>query len=152
MKNKALAYLFVIIGAVIIVASLYFVISYLSFIGNVMIQFFSANSTAKMSDCGIVMPAELIAIRDQFPTTIIPALYLGLPIVLLLIAGSMFLGGYYWGRGASEAESLARKKRREEIDAEVARRTGQASEKAAKPPAEEAEEEEERPRPKPSRK
>lgn len=151
MKNQALAYLFVILGAVIIVASLYFVISYLSFIGNVMIQFFSANSTAKMSDCGIVMPAELIAIRDQFPTTIIPALYLGLPIVLLLIAGSMFLGGYYWGRGTSEAESIARKKRREEIEAEVARRTGKAPKDEEKP-GEAEEGEGERPRPKPSRK
>lgn len=133
MKNQALAYVFGLLGIVIIVASLFYVISYLSYIGNVIIQFFSVNSTAKMSDCGIVMPSELIAIRDQFPTTIIPALYLGLPIVLILIAGFMFLSGYYFGRHALGTEVTAHRKKQEEIEAEVARRTGQAPKKEEKP-------------------
>ncbi len=147
MKNQALSYLFGILGVLIIVASLYFVISYLTFIGNVVIQFFSVNSTQKMSDCGIVMPPELIALRDQFPTTIIPALYLGLPVVLILIAGSMFLSGYYLGRHAVGMEFAAHRRRQEDIEAEVARRTG-AQKKAGKP-QEEEEEEEEEPAPKP---
>ena len=121
-KNKILSVLFGVAGIILLVASLYLAISYLSYIGKVMIDFFSSNNIQTISECGVVIPHEFTEIRDQMPSTILPAVYLGIPLTVLLISILMFFSGYYLGRHKVESELDAHLQREEEIEKEVKKR------------------------------
>ena len=123
-KNKILFLIFGIIGIVLIIGSLYFAISYLSYIGKVLLDFFSANNVQAISECGVVIPEEFTEIRNQLPATILPAIYLGIPLALILIAGAMFVSGYFFGKHKVEMEIDAHLKREEHIEEEVTKRVG----------------------------
>jgi hypothetical protein len=129
MKNKLLSMLFGVIGIVIIVASLYFTITYMSYVGSVVIEFLSTNNVREITDCGVIVPAEFVNMRDQFPTTILPMLYLGLPIVLILISAAMFASGYFFGKHTVERQVDEEISRQEEIEREVEKRTGKKAKK-----------------------
>ncbi|NYZ61135.1 hypothetical protein H0O01_05570 [Candidatus Micrarchaeota archaeon] len=132
MKNKILAVVLGLVGAILVLASLYFAISYFSYLGKVIIEFFSANNMNNLASCGIVVPAAFTEIRDQFPTTLIPMLYLGIPLFLVAISFIMFGSGYFYGKHSMESEAEARRQREEHIQREVERRVGG---KAQAPPS-----------------
>jgi len=136
MKNKILAVVLGLVGAVLVVASLYFAISYLSYLGKVVIEFFSANNMDNLASCGIVVPSAFTDMRDQFPTTILPMLYLGIPLLVVAISFIMFGSGYFFGKHSMEREAEAHRQREEHIQREVERRTGgkPPAQPAAKPP------------------
>ena len=154
MKNKLFAMLFGIIGILLILGSLYFAISYVSYLGKALIDFFSANNVQAISDCGVFIPEDFTEIRNQIPTTILPAVYIGIPLALILIALMMFLSGYFFGKHKVERDFDAEVRREEEIEQEVEKRVGRktgkeaqkkekgTSKKARKAPEEEPEEEE----------
>lgn len=101
------------------------------------------------------MPAAFTEIRDQFPTTILPVLYLGIPIVVVVISVLMFLSGYYFGRHMSEREAAAHREREEHIRREVERRIGgkpEAVQPEKKVPEKPAAKLPEKPRPLPPKK
>jgi hypothetical protein len=130
-----------VLGAVLVVASLYFGISYLSYLGKVVIEFLSANDIQTLTSCGVVVPPAFTEMRDQFPTAILPMLYLGIPLLLVIISMVMFGSGYYYGKHRMENEAEARKQREEHIQREVERRTGARpapSEMEKKPPEKQA--------------
>ncbi|HNT61150.1 MAG TPA: hypothetical protein PKJ97_04200 [Candidatus Bilamarchaeaceae archaeon] len=122
MKNKALSILLGILGVAVIIGSVYYALTYFSYLGNLLISFFSANSAQDFSRCGIFVPEGFGELRDQIATTILPMVYLGVPLVLLLMSALMFGSGYYFGRHRSETESLMVKRREEDIKREVERR------------------------------
>lgn len=132
MKNKILSLLFGIIGVILIIACLYFTISYLSYIGKVLIDFFSANNVQAISECGVFIPDEFTEIRNQIPSVILPAVYIGMPLSLLLLAGLMFFSGYFFGKHKVESELDAHIRREEEIEDEVEKRVGGKKEKHEK--------------------
>ena len=129
MKNKVLSLVFGILGILLLIVSLYFAISYLSYIGKVLIDFFSANNVQTISDCGVVIPDEFTEIRNQIPSTILPAVYIGIPLSLILLSALMFFSGYFFGKHKVESELDAHIRREEEIEEEVKRRTGGKKEK-----------------------
>ena len=124
MKNKILSILLGIIGAILIITCLYFAISYLSYIGKVLIDFFSANNVQAISDCGVFIPEEFTEIRNQIPSTILPAVYIGMPLALILLAVLMFFSGYFFGKYKVESDLDAHIRREEEIEDEVQKRVG----------------------------
>jgi len=132
MKNKVLSLLFGIIGVILVIACLYFTISYLSYIGKVLIDFFSANNVQAISDCGVFIPDEFTEIRNQIPSTILPAVYIGMPLALILLAVLMFFSGYFFGKHKVESDLDAHIRREEEIESEVQKRTGGKKEKHEK--------------------
>ena len=132
MKNKVLSLLFGIIGVILVIACLYFAISYLSYIGKVLIDFFSANNVQAISDCGVFIPDEFTEIRNQIPSTILPAVYIGMPLSLILLAVLMFFSGYFFGKHKVESDLDAHIRREEEIEDEVQKRTGSKKEKHEK--------------------
>ncbi len=150
MKNKIFSLLFGILGVILIIACLYFTISYLSYIGKVLIDFFSANNVQAISNCGVFIPDEFTEIRNQIPSTILPAVYIGMPLSLILLSVLMFFSGYFFGKHKVESELDSHIKREEEIEEEVKKRVGgktpekkKGKEKKAKGKKEKEEKEEE---------
>jgi hypothetical protein len=131
-KNKLVSLVFGAVGVIILIASLYYTISYLSYVGGVVIEFLSTNNVREITDCGVNVPYEFIEIRDQFPSTILPTLYLGLPVILILISVSMFVSGYFFGKHKLEMEIEGEISKQEEIEREVERRTGKKKPEARK--------------------
>lgn len=129
MKNKILAIVLGAIGAAMVIAGLYLAISYFSYIGKVIIDFFSANNMDNLASCGIVVPAAFTEIRDQFPTTLLPMLYLGIPLFLVALSLVMFGSGYFYGKHSMEMEAEAHRQREEHIQREVERRMGAKAQK-----------------------
>jgi len=124
MKNKILSFVLGLVGAILVLASLYFAISYFSYIGKAIIDFLAANNVENLTSCGIVIPSAFMDIRDLFPTTILPMLYLGIPLLLVAISFIMFGSGYFYGKHSMENEAEAHRQREEHIQREVERRTG----------------------------
>jgi len=133
MKNKILSFVLGLAGAILVVASLYFAISYFSYIGKAIIDFLAANNVENLTSCGIVIPSAFMDIRDMFPATILPMLYLGIPLLLVAISALMFGSGYFYGKHSIENEAETHRKREEHIQSEVDRRIAMKS-PAAQPP------------------
>lgn len=129
-----------IIGVVLLVGSIYLAISYVGAIMNAMIDFVATNSGA-ISRCGITMPDEIVQLKDQVATTILPAIYLGIPLAVVVISAVMFAGGYYYGKGSIVDQMKRERKHEEEVEEEVERRIGTKKQRSKKEPEEEEEEE-----------
>lgn len=140
-KNKLISLFLGIIGALLVIGGLYVAIFYLNYFGQGLIEFVSVNNVESISKCGIVVPDMFLQLRDQFATTILPVLYLGVPIAIILISAIWFLSGYYFGKSRIEEDLEGREKRKKEIEEEVQKRVGKG--KMKKEPEEEYEEEEE---------
>jgi hypothetical protein len=104
MKNQILSILFGAVGVIFVLACLYVGITYLGFIGNVLIDFFTAGNIQSMNECGIATPQEFIDVKDSLPTTLLPAIYIGIPLSLIVTSALMFFSGYYLGKHNSEQE------------------------------------------------
>ena len=122
MKNKIMSYILSIIGTVIVIGGLYLLISYLSFLGKGAIDFVSANNVDTISRCGIVVPEMFIQLRDQFATVVVPVLYLGIPVAMILVSIIWFFSGYYFGRYSVQEDLELEKKKKQEIKYEVEKR------------------------------
>jgi hypothetical protein len=144
MKNKILAILFGVIGVIAVVACLYAGVTYLGFIGKALIEFFSPGNISAMNGCGIATPQEFVDIRNQLPTTLLPAIYIGIPLSLIIISALMFASGYFYGKHNFEQGLGDKKKRDAEVEQEVSRRL---EKKSTRSMIEEPEEEEEKPAP-----
>jgi len=107
-------------------------VTYLGFIGKALIEFFSAGNIQSMNECGITTPQEFVDIRNQLPTTLLPAIYIGIPVSLILISALMFFSGYFFGKHTVEIELDAHIKREDEIEDEIKRRTGKKKEQHSK--------------------
>jgi hypothetical protein len=135
-KNKVISLILAAVGTVFVIGGLYFTISYLNTLGQGVIDFVSVNNVNTISRCGITVPEKFIEFRDNFATAILPALYLGFPIAVILISVIMFLSGYYFGKCRVEEELEKEVRKQKEIEEEVKKRV------AAKKPKEKTEEEE----------
>lgn len=138
-KNKLISIILGIIGAALIIGGLYFLIYYMNYFGQGLIEFVSANNVETISRCGIVVPDMFLQLRDKFATAILPVLYLGIPISVILISAIWFLSGYYFGKSRIEEEHEGKEKRKKEIEEEIQKRVGKKEEE---PEEEELEEEE----------
>jgi uncharacterized membrane protein len=139
-RTKFSGFVLGIAGVVLLAVGIYLAISYVGTLMNAMIDFVSKNSGA-ISNCGITVPDEIAKLKDQVATTIIPGLYLGIPLATIVIAVIMFAGGYFFGRGSYQDQLDRKKKQEEELEEEVERRIGKKGQGSTKEPEEEEEEE-----------
>jgi hypothetical protein len=130
-----------IVGIALLAGSIYMALTYVGAIGNIMIDFFSTNSGA-ISRCGISVPDEIVQMKDQVATTIIPGVYLGIPLAVIIISVIMFAGGYFYGRGSYQDQLGKEKKHEEDVEKEVRYRVGKKKQMPKKEPEEEEEIEE----------
>jgi len=121
-KNKFISLVLAVVGGAFIIGGLYFVISYLNNIGQGVIDFVSVNNVNAISKCGIIVPEKFIELRNNFATVLLPILYLGFPIAVIIIAAIMFLSGYYYGKSKIEDDMERELRKQREIEEEVKRR------------------------------
>ncbi len=121
-KNKLIGIILGAIGAILVMGGLYFAIYYLNYFGQGLIEFISVNNVDTISRCGIVVPDMFLQLRDQFSTSVLPVLYIGFPLAVIITAGIMFLSGYYFGRSSHEEDLESVEKREKEIEEEVQKR------------------------------
>lgn len=141
-RNKFMGIILGLAGLLILVGGLFLAISYLGTLMKGMIDFISANAN-RISQCGITVPDMFVELRDQFATLILPMLYLGIPVAVIVISVLMFYGGYFFGRGSLQDEMKDKSKKEEEIETEVERRVGTKKKPEKEPEEEEPEEMEE---------
>jgi len=131
-KNKILSGLFVLLGLIVMVGSVFILVSYATDILNAIVDFITTNDLKKLSQCGAALPAQFSKIKTDFTTLILPSLYYGVPILLIFVSILMFLAGYYYHKGRAEDEI----RKREEIERDMIRK---AAERVARQKAKEAE-------------
>ncbi len=120
-RTKFMGIVLGLIGVILLAGGIYFALSYIGNIMNAMIEFVSTNSGA-ISSCGITVPDEIAELKDEVATTILPGLYLGIPLAVILISFIMFAGGYFYGRGSYQDQLNRERKEEEKVEAEIERR------------------------------
>jgi hypothetical protein len=131
MKNKIISYLFVLLGLVVIVGSAYVIISYASDIFRAIVDFVTTNDYTKLRECGISTPPQFERIKADLTTVILPFMYLGLPLLLVIISMLMFMGGFYHHKAKHEDET----RKTEEMEREMVRKLVKKVETEKAPPA-----------------
>ncbi|MBN2478322.1 hypothetical protein JXB01_03470 [Candidatus Micrarchaeota archaeon] len=121
MKNKILSIFLALFAVLLVVGSVYLFISYISELGEGFITFFSSSNMQKMSSaqCGLEIPPEFESIRSNLAGVILPAIYLGLPLLLVAISLLMFGSGYYYGKHKTIEKYHLEKKVKEEVRTKV---------------------------------
>jgi hypothetical protein len=114
-KYKLVSGLFVILGLLVIVGAAYVIIQYATGMINAVVDFVTTNDYSKLQQCGITPPSEFAKVKNEFATLILPALYVGLPGLLLVVSALMFLAGFYYHRGKLEDDT----KKHEELEREM---------------------------------
>jgi len=104
-KYKYVSYLFVVLGLLVILAAAYVIIQYATGLINAVVDFVTTNDYSKLQQCGVTPPNEFGKLKNEFATLVLPALYLGLPGVLIVVSALMFLAGFYFHKGRIEDEA-----------------------------------------------
>lgn len=137
-KYKLIGLLFVILGVLVIVGAAYFIMLYASEMLTAIVDFVTTSDFAKLQQCGVTLPQEFHKLKNELTTIVLPFLYLGLPLLLILLSFLMFLGGFYYHRGRYEDEMS----RMQELERQMLRKAVKKIERVRAPAAPEAEEEE----------
>lgn len=104
-KSKLIGMLFVVLGILVIAGSAYFIISYASGMLGAIVDFVTTNNFARLADCGVEPSPQLQSLKSELTTIILPFLYIGLPLLLIILSFLMFLGGFYYHKGKHKEES-----------------------------------------------
>lgn len=103
-KYKFISYLFVLLGLLVMAGASYLIISYASDILKAIVDFVTSNDLARLQQCGISTPPQFNKIKTDLTTTILPFMYVGLPILFIVISFIMFLAGMYYNKGKHQDE------------------------------------------------
>lgn len=103
-KSKMVGLLFVVLGALVIISSAYVIISYASGMLTAIVDFVTTNDFAKLQQCGVTPPTQFNKLKNDLTTVVLPSLYIGLPLLLIVLSFLMFLGGFYYHKGRHEDE------------------------------------------------
>ncbi len=120
-RTKFIGIVLGILGVVLLGGGIYMAISYVGSTLNAMVEFVAENG-GTISQCGVRVPDEVVQMKDQIATTILPGVYLGVPLAVIIISLIMFAGGYFYGRGSYQDQLESKKKREDEVEREVERR------------------------------
>ncbi len=132
--GKMISTLLILLTVAIIAVSTFFVLSFLTMIMSSVVNFASSYESTKLYACGINAPPEFYQLKNDAPT-FLPILYLGFPILLILIAVISYIAGTH--HGSSENESLhkhdekVREKMREEDEPDEEEETEEEEEEEA---------------------
>lgn len=101
--NKTVGILIAVACVLLIAAISFMVGSYTSSSLGAIITFTGSADYTKLQQCGVTSPELFNKIRNDF-TFILPFIYVGVPIFLLVIAALMFLSGKLYQKGKAEEE------------------------------------------------
>jgi hypothetical protein len=97
-------FLFVLLGVLVILGSAYVIISYASGMMTAIVDFVTTNDFSKLQQCGVTPPAQFNVLKNDLTTLVLPSLYIGLPLLLIILSVLMFLAGFYYHKGRHEDE------------------------------------------------
>jgi len=141
-KNKMVSYLFVILGILVMAGAAYMIVSYATVLLGAIVDFVTTNDFAKLQQCGVSTPQTFNQVKADLTGVILPFMYLGIPLLFLVISAIMFMAGYFYHKGRHEDESRKSAEIERQIESKVARRM-ETSRPAPSAPAPEPEEESE---------
>lgn len=121
-KPKLASFLLGLLGLVIIVGASYVATVYSTAILNSIADFLSSNNVNALKNCGITPPTQFNEIKADMTRTLLPALYIGLPLVMLLVAAFMFLAGYYYHKARLHDDTLKKDNMRKELEQEIVKK------------------------------
>lgn len=124
-KNKLACFLLVLLGFMVMFGAAYVIISYAQGVIGAIVDFVTTNDFTKLQQCGVNPPGEFSKLKSDFATLILPALYLGIPVLLLVISALMFLAGFYYHKGKMQDDS----QKEEQLEREMVHKVVQKMEK-----------------------
>jgi len=104
-KHNVVSGILVLVVFLMIAISTFLVVNYVTGVLTAAVAFASTDQMAKLVACGVTPPAELFKLQADIPTLLLPAIYVGFPGLMAIIAVLMFVSGYYFGPGAEERNS-----------------------------------------------
>ena len=97
-KNNRVSGVLVLVVILMIAITTFAVVNYSTSILGATVAFV-ATSQGKLEACGISAPPELLKLQADIPGLLVPAIYAGLPSLMVIIAILMFIAGYYYNGG-----------------------------------------------------
>jgi len=104
-KHNTVSGVLVLVVIFMIAISSYLVISYATGILTAAVAFASTDQVAKLQSCGLTVPAQLFKLRDDIPSLLLPAIYVGFPGLMVVLSILMFIAGYYHSSEKEERNS-----------------------------------------------
>jgi hypothetical protein len=105
-KHNVVSGVLVLVVILMIAISAYMVVNYTTGVLNAAVSFASSSQIGKLAGCGVTVPPELFKLQSDIPSLLLPAIYVGFPGLMVLIAILMFIAGYYYGNeGESRSSS-----------------------------------------------
>ena len=95
-KHNTVSGILVFVVLLMIAASTFAAVYYSTGILAAAVAFISNDQITKFQACGIAAPPELYKLRADIPGIVLPAIYVGLPGLMIIIAILMFIAGYYF--------------------------------------------------------
>ena len=145
-KFKLTSFLFLLLGALVMFGAAYVIISYATGVIGAIVEFVTTTDFTKLQQCGVNPPGEFNKLKTEFATLILPALYLGIPMLLIVISALMFMAGFYYHKGKLQDDAARHEQLKREMVHKVVRKMerekGPAARKAFAEPEDEPEEEE----------
>jgi len=110
-KHNAASGVLVLVVILMIAISTIMVVSYTTGVLTSAVAFASTDQIAKFQACGMAVPAELFKLQADVPGLLLPAIYVGFPGLMIIIAILMFIAGYYYcsgreGHSSSETTTM----------------------------------------------
>ena len=87
-----------------------------------MVDFITSNNLSDLQECGVASTSLFSKLKGELAPIILPSLYIGLPLLLVVISILMFLAGFYYNRGKEQEESLQGEQTEREMVHKVVRR------------------------------
>lgn len=89
---------FIILGVLVIVGSSFVIVSYVSDILTGIVEFITTTDYSRLQQCGITLPDQFTKLKADFTTVILPFMYAGFPILLIVLSVLMFMAGAHHNR------------------------------------------------------
>ncbi|MFN7991704.1 MAG: hypothetical protein U0R44_06110 [Candidatus Micrarchaeia archaeon] len=115
MKNKIASVLFILLAIIVMGGAWYLVYSYASGLIGAVVEFITSNDYTKLQQCGVTPPTEFNRIKADFAGVILPAMYVGIPVMLILVSYLMFMAGIFYHKAKLEDDA----KKREVLEREM---------------------------------
>jgi hypothetical protein len=106
---------------------------------NAIVTFVSSNDISKLDKCGMTIPPEFIKLKTDLATLILPFMYIGMPVILIVVGVLMFLGGFYYNKSRFEDEKSKKDQMEREMVHKLVRKLDVGKSPGAGPPSEPSE-------------
>jgi hypothetical protein len=101
-KHNIVSGFLVLVVVVMIAIATIVVVDYTKNILSAAMTFMSSDQVAKLQACGVTVPPQIVQVQYDLQNILLPAIYVGFPGLMVIIAILMYLAGYYHGETSSE--------------------------------------------------